>query len=502
MKKHALTLLSLSIALLSSCTVSEPTEPDKPIEVEPVYSYVFNSDSPVKLQALSGQTNTYKISDLAFEVNDTIKFVNSAKNPYEVITDINITGNRQGFSFTDGAFKASQGGIYSFTGVFSITNYTISIDKKEEPVVNKYTVSFNLMGHGPQIEALKDVDEGSKISKPTDPTADGYIFEGWYKESSCKNAWNFNVDTVTTDVTLYAKWSLAPVEKYIVTFDTQGHGVAPDNITNVEKGSKISKPTDPTEDGYTFMGWYKESSCVNEWRFNVDIVVKNTTLFAKWEETQVKYFVVFSNTAKAYDINYGVELTLLDKDCYQAEIDSSYMQTSVIVHVVDTDNNIYTCYNTTTNAFRDYRVKSATNGIQVVLTGTYTFTLDISDKTSGLSVVCESTVKYMLYETRAAGNDFVYFNYVSATSTEITYNYLNLDIMTYKNASYSIRQYIDEKYVIKEIKLSGRTSTKKFTLNGTSFTYDNSSAIGKEKFDFTLTLNVSDLSLELDIVLH
>lgn len=70
----------------------------------------------------------------------------------------------------------------------------------------KYTVSFNMMGHGSAISDLEDVLEGSKISAPTAPTDADYSFAGWYKENTLENEWKFDVDVVETNTTLYAKW--------------------------------------------------------------------------------------------------------------------------------------------------------------------------------------------------------------------------------------------------------------------------------------------------------
>ena len=41
---------------------------------------------------------------------------------------------------------------------------------------------------------------------PADPTRNGYIFGGWYKESGCTTPWDFDTDTVTGARTLYALW--------------------------------------------------------------------------------------------------------------------------------------------------------------------------------------------------------------------------------------------------------------------------------------------------------
>jgi uncharacterized repeat protein (TIGR02543 family) len=67
-----------------------------------------------------------------------------------------------------------------------------------------YTVTFDSQG-GSAVNS-QTVEQGGKVSKPTDPTKTGFVFNGWYKESGCTNAWNFASDTVTTDVTLYAQW--------------------------------------------------------------------------------------------------------------------------------------------------------------------------------------------------------------------------------------------------------------------------------------------------------
>ena len=56
---------------------------------------------------------------------------------------------------------------------------------------------------------LTDQRYGTKLTKPTDPTAtdSNLAFVGWYKDSACKTEWNFKTDTLTeATVTLYAQW--------------------------------------------------------------------------------------------------------------------------------------------------------------------------------------------------------------------------------------------------------------------------------------------------------
>lgn len=51
------------------------------------------------------------------------------------------------------------------------------------------------------------VDANSTVTKPIDPTKSGYNFGGWYKENTFQTPWNFDTDTVTENLTLYAKWN-------------------------------------------------------------------------------------------------------------------------------------------------------------------------------------------------------------------------------------------------------------------------------------------------------
>lgn len=68
------------------------------------------------------------------------------------------------------------------------------------------TVTYDMQGHGIKIDPVT-VKSGEKLATPSNPTAEGYSFKGWHREPECKTAWDFTKDTVTADVTLYAKWT-------------------------------------------------------------------------------------------------------------------------------------------------------------------------------------------------------------------------------------------------------------------------------------------------------
>ena len=68
-----------------------------------------------------------------------------------------------------------------------------------------FNVKFDLMGHGNTIPD-ETVLVGEKLLKPDNPTAIGYIFEGWYADEKYSQLFDFN-NVVEKDITLYAKWT-------------------------------------------------------------------------------------------------------------------------------------------------------------------------------------------------------------------------------------------------------------------------------------------------------
>lgn len=174
--------------------------------------------------------------------------------------------------------------------------------------VPTYTVTFNMMGHGTAISPITGVYAGSTITAPATPTASGYSFGGWYKESGLTNAWNFSTDTVNANTTLYAKWTEIVPGTFTVSFNMMGHGTAIADITAVE-GSTISAPAEPTTSGYTFGGWYKESSLTNAWNFSTDTVNANTTLYAKWTAVAQYATIAHSYTNEGNQHTYFAPLS-------------------------------------------------------------------------------------------------------------------------------------------------------------------------------------------------
>lgn len=138
----------------------------------------------------------------------------------------------------------------------------------------KFTVTFNADGGTLTGEATVQVKKGKTVSEPAAPTRNGYTFAGWYNGET---KYDFS-SKVTSDITLVAHWTEKTDFKdpVTITFDSDG-GSSVKTIT-VEKGSKATRPANPTKSGYTFAGWYN-----GETLFDFDTAITaNITLVAKW----------------------------------------------------------------------------------------------------------------------------------------------------------------------------------------------------------------------------
>ncbi|MCL2726926.1 MAG: InlB B-repeat-containing protein [Bacteroidales bacterium] len=83
--------------------------------------------------------------------------------------------------------------------------FTLVSCNKDYENPKEFTVTFETGESGNTVVSQK-VKDGGKVIEPEVPILGGYTFAGWYKEVEGKNEWNFDVDFVTADITLFAGW--------------------------------------------------------------------------------------------------------------------------------------------------------------------------------------------------------------------------------------------------------------------------------------------------------
>ena len=150
-----------------------------------------------------------------------------------------------------------------------------------------FDVNFEADGGTPAPDQ-RTVAGGSEITEPEAMTKDNYLFGGWFKEAAFENEWGFTTDIVTSDITLYAKWT----RQYTVNFEADDGIPAPDQRT-VSVGSEITEPEAMTKDGYIFHGWFTDGGI--EWDFETPIT-GNITLYARWETFPIPYIITSSDS--------------------------------------------------------------------------------------------------------------------------------------------------------------------------------------------------------------
>ena len=120
------------------------------------------------------------------------------------------------FTITDGTGSDVGKNIYNASTTFNGQTYT---DVKR--AIKKLTVTFNMMGHGAQIDP-QIVEYGKNIDYPV-PKTEGWTFKGWYTDESLSDdsLWYAgNSNWVTEDMILYAKWVEKPTAQ-IAFSDTE-----------------------------------------------------------------------------------------------------------------------------------------------------------------------------------------------------------------------------------------------------------------------------------------
>ena len=232
-----------------------------------------------KTATLSDFEGTLGISDkLTLESGADLKLVNTT------ITNLGIINNGSA------TITSSTGSVLYSKGSISSADHTAT----ENGGSIQVWVTFDANGYGTAPESGY-VELKSNISaslKPADIPANR-VFDGWARDDEGENLWNCDTDIVTDSMTLFATWSPFTVT---VTYDGNGHGEKIPEAVVAEPGTKLEQPTQPTEKGYTFGGWYKSTaaSSNDKWNFDNDTVgAEGFTLYAKWIPNE--YTVIFDN---------------------------------------------------------------------------------------------------------------------------------------------------------------------------------------------------------------
>ncbi len=204
---------------------------------------------------------------------------------------------------------------YAFKGWYTAETEGTEFDFEESEIVagitlygrweeiRTHTVSFDT-NEGTSV-AAQEVPEGETATLPENPTKVGYVFDGWYvSEAEDAQVFDFN-SAITSDVTVYAKWSDA---YFNVVFHTNCEVAA--ETKRVKYNGNVDDPSSSlSKTGYTFVGWYTDEACSDSCSFAIASapITQSIDLYAKWDRNTytITFHSVGGSDVDSMQAKYG-----------------------------------------------------------------------------------------------------------------------------------------------------------------------------------------------------
>ena len=238
-----------------------------------------------------------------------------------------------------------------------------------------FVVSFDSNG-GTSNSNNQIIEKDKCATNPGTPTREHYSFDGWYYNDAL---WDFET-TITTDITLVAKWTLNKNNLIITNSDSEKGAISGNASSEYEYNSEITLVAAPAT-GYIFDGWYSGDNLISsEPTYTFNMPDSSLSLEARWTaRTDIQY------TVKHYKQN-------IDNDEYT---------------IADTDNLTGTTATLTEATLKDYEGFTAPTLEQVYINGdgstlielyytrnSHSLTLQNSESTKGSITDLSGTYKY------------------------------------------------------------------------------------------------------------
>ena len=199
----------------------------------------------------------------------------------------------------------TEGTAYGVKAVITITD-PVCVDYKW---AGRWTPDFNPPDHEHAARGVKHSPTNPEQNETTSDTMK-LKFDGWYRlwddsidhEGNGKKTWTYDgkkyvayqdtvYDAFGSDFTLYGRW----IPSIDVNFQWIG-SVIPEgtelpstvSLPLSDSGTASFPPAVPSQEGYEFDGWYKDSACTERYGENGENLTENTTLYGRWTRIGTK----------------------------------------------------------------------------------------------------------------------------------------------------------------------------------------------------------------------
>lgn len=203
----------------------------------------------------------------------------------------------------------TEGTAYGVKAVITITD-PVCVDYKW---AGRWTPDFNPPDHEHAARGVKHSPTNPEQNETTSDTMK-LKFDGWYRlwddsiddnidhEGNGKKTWTYDgkkyvayqdtvYDAFGSDFTLYGRW----IPSIDVNFQWIG-SVIPEgaelpstvSLPLSDSGTASFTPAVPSQKGYEFDGWYKDSACTERYDENGENLTENTFLYGRWTKIGTK----------------------------------------------------------------------------------------------------------------------------------------------------------------------------------------------------------------------
>ena len=210
----------------------------------------------------------------------TVKFVSEGETIYEKKLDY-------GTAITAPEVPAKKGHTGAWDKVVAETVPAEDVTYNAVYTPIDYTITFDTDG-GSEVAAIT-LPYGSAITAPENPTKTGYTFDAW-KPALPET---MPVDGFKTKAT----WT---INQYTVKFVSEGETIYEKEL---DYGSAITAPADPSKPGWVFLGWESEYT-------GTTVPAYDVTYTAQWKQDIITLrFVFWDDNKVEYQYKPGEEIT-------------------------------------------------------------------------------------------------------------------------------------------------------------------------------------------------
>ncbi|MBQ9910371.1 MAG: InlB B-repeat-containing protein, partial [Lachnospiraceae bacterium] len=182
--------------------------------------------------------------------------------------------------------------------------------------VPAYEVTYKVVNGTWEDGSSSDITEKVYSGSYPSSVPEGMIASEGYRGGT----WDTDPSSAAITQDAVFTYTFEKIKMRTVTFDANGHGTAP-GAQMIEDGKTALRPSDPSENGWTFGGWYLEEACTNAFDFSTPVTA-DITLYAKWNKASEAVYTVVAGSGSIWtkgsttSITITVKRSIADDTCF------------------------------------------------------------------------------------------------------------------------------------------------------------------------------------------